>query len=147
MAIKRGVSLYSYQQTQFFKQLDWKGQIREVRKSLGTDGIEIINQQLIPHYPFPSEEFLYDFRSYMARYNMNAVTMDVYLDVHQFRDHVMTHAEAAEHLKNDIRLAAKMGFKNVRCLVLVPIDVIEACIPTAEKYDIRIGSFKDLAEE
>ena len=31
MAIKRGVSLYSYQQTQFFKQLDWKGQIREVR--------------------------------------------------------------------------------------------------------------------
>jgi len=139
MAIKRGVSLYSYQQTQFFKKLDWKGQIREVREGLGTDGIEIINQQLIPHYPFPSEEFLYDFRSYMARYNMNAVTMDVYLDVHQFRDHVMTHGEAAEHLKNDIRLAAKMCFKNVRCLVLVPIDVIEACIPTAEKYDVRIG--------
>ena len=139
MAIRRGVSLYSYQQTQFFRQLDWKAQIREVREGLGTDGIEIINQQLIPHYPFPSEEFLYDFRSYMARYSMNAVTMDVYLDVHQFRDHVMTHGEAAEHLKNDIRLAAKMGFKNVRCLVLVPIDVIEACIPTAEKYDVRIG--------
>ena len=139
MAIKRGVSLYSYQQTQFFKKLDWKGQIREVREGLGTDGIEIINEQLIPHYPFPSDEFIYDFRSYMARYDMTAVTMDVYLDVHQFRDHVMTHREAAEHLKNDIRLAAKMGFKNVRTLVLVPIDVIEMALPTAEKYDVKIG--------
>ena len=38
MAIKRGVSLYSYQQSQFFKKLDWKAQIREVREGLGTDG-------------------------------------------------------------------------------------------------------------
>ena len=75
----------------------------------------------------------------MARYNMQAVTMDVYLDVHQFRDHVMTHREAAEHLKNDIRLAAKMGFQNIRTLVLVPIDVIEAVLPTAEKYNVKIG--------
>ena len=139
MSIRRGVSLYSYQQTQFFGKLDWKGQIREVREGLGTDGIEIINQQLIRDYPFPSKEFLYDWRAYMARYEMTAVTMDVYLDVHQFRDHIMNHREAAEHLKNDIRLAAEMGFRNVRTLVLVPIDVIEMALPTAEKYDVRIG--------
>ena len=139
MAIRRGVSLYSYQQSQFFKQLDWKAQVREVRQGLGTDGIEIINQQLIPHYPFPSKEFLYDWRSYLARYEMTPVTMDVYLDVHQFRDHVMTHREAAEHLKNDIRLAAEMGFQNVRVLVLEPIDAIEMALPTAEKYGVRIG--------
>lgn len=139
MAIKRGVSLYSYQQAQFFGKLDWKAQIREVREGLGADGIEIINQQLIRDYPFPSKEFLYDWRSTMARYDMTAVTMDVYLDVHQFRDHVMTHREAAEHLKNDIRLAAEMGFQNVRTLVLVPIDVIEMALPTAEKYNVRIG--------
>lgn len=119
--------------------MDWKAQVREVREGLHTDGIEIINQQLIRHYPFPTEEFLYDWRSYMARYEMTAVTMDVYLDVHQFRDHIMNHREAAEHLKNDIRLAAKMGFKNVRTLVLIPIDVIEMALPTAEKYDVRIG--------
>ena len=139
MAIKRGVSLYSYQQSQFFGKMDWKAQVREVREGLGTDGIEIINQQLIRDYPFPSEQFIFEWRNYLARYNMNAVTMDVYLDVHQFRDHVMNYREAAEHLKNDIRLAAKMGFKNVRCLVLVPIEVIEMCIPEAEKYDVRIG--------
>ncbi len=139
MGIKRGVSLYSYQQTQFFKQMDWKDMIREVHDNLKTDGIEIIDEATIPHYPFPSEEFIYDFRNYMARYNMKAVTMDIYMDVHQFRDHVMTHREAAERLKNDIRLAAKLGFANVRPLCLVPIDVIEMALPTAEECNVRIG--------
>ena len=139
MAIKRGVSLYSYQQAQFFKKMTWKDQIVEVHDNLKTDGIEIIDEQLIRNYPFPSDEFIYDWNNFIARYTMQPVTMDIYLDVHQFRDHVMNHREAAERLKNDIKLAARMGFKNVRPLCLVPIDVIEMALETAEKYDVRMG--------
>ena len=139
MAIKRGVSLYSYQQAQFFKKMTWKDQIVEVHDNLKTDGIEIIDEQLIRNYPFPSDEFIYDWNNFIARYNMQPVTMDIYLDVHQFRDHVMNHREAAERLKNDIKLAARMGFKNVSPLCLVPIDVIEMALETAEKYDVRMG--------
>ena len=139
MGIKRGVSLYSYQQTQFFGQMYWKDQVREVREGLNTDGIEIIDQATIRDYPFPSDEFVYDWRSYLARYDMKAVTMDVYLDVLQFRDHVMSYREGAERLKNDLHLAAKMGFANVRCLSGVPIEVIEMALPTAEKVGVRIG--------
>ena len=139
MAIKRGVSLYSYQQAQFFKKMTWKDQIVEVHDNLKTDGIEIIDEQLIRNYPFPSDEFIYDWNNFIARYNMQPVTMDIYLDVHQFRDHVMNHREAAERLKNDIKLASRMGFKNVRPLCLVPIDVIEMALETAEKYDVRMG--------
>ena len=62
MGIKRGVSLYSYQQAQFFRQMNWKDMIREVREHLGTDGIEIIDEATIRDYPFPSEQFIYDFR-------------------------------------------------------------------------------------
>ena len=116
MAIKRGVSLYSYQQEQFFGQMDWKAQIKEVHDNLRTDGIEIINESVIPQYPFPSEVFIADWNETMARYNMKAITMDVYLDTMRFRDHVMNYAEAAELLKMDIKLAAAMGFQNVRCL-------------------------------
>ncbi len=139
MSIKRGVSLYSYQQAQFFRQMNWKDMIREVHDNLGCDGIEIIDEAVIPGYPFPSEAFIADFRNEMARFNMKAVTMDIYLDVHQFRDHVMTHAEAAERLRRDIILASRLGFENVRCLCLVPIDVIETCLPVAEQYNVRIG--------
>ncbi len=137
--IKRGVSLYSYQQAQFFKQMSWKDQIVEVHDNLKCDGIEIIDEAVIRDYPFPSEQFIFDWNNFMARYDMNAVTLDIYMDVHQFRDHVMTHKEAAERLKNDIKIAAKLGFKNVRCLCLVPIDVIEMALDTAEKYNVRIG--------
>jgi hypothetical protein len=139
MGIKRGVSLYSYQQAQFFRQMDWKDMVREVRENLGTDGIEIIDQQIIRDYPFPSEEFIYDWNSYLARYDMKAVTVDVYMDVHQFRDHVMSHREVAERFKNDIRLAARMGFANIRPLSAVPCEVIEMALETAEKYNVRIG--------
>ncbi len=139
MGIKRGVSLYSYQQAQFFRQMNWKDMIREVREHLGTDGIEIIDEATIRDYPFLSEQFIYDFREYIARYNMKAVTMDIYMDVHQFRDHVMNIQEVAERLKNDIRLAARLGFANVRPLCAVPIEAIELALPTAEKYNVRMG--------
>lgn len=139
MGIKRGVSFYSYQQTQFFKQMNWKDMIREVHDNLKTDGVEIVDEAIIKKYPFATDEFVFDWNNEIARFNMNPVTMDVYLDVHQFRDHIMNHREAAERLKNDIKLAAKLGFKNVRCLCLVPTEVIEMALSTAEKYDIKIG--------
>ena len=139
MGIKRGVSLYSYQQTQFFKQMTWKDQIVEVHDNLKTDGIEIIDQTVIRDYPFPSDAFIYEWNNFMARYNMKAVTQDIYLDTMQFRDHVMNHEEAALRLKTDIKLAAALGFQNVRCLCAIPIDVIEMALPTAEKYNVRIG--------
>lgn len=139
MAIKRGISSYSYQQEVFFGRMNWKDMIREVHDNLKTDGIEIIDGMIIRDYPYPTEAFYDEWNNEMAKYNMKAVTMDVFLDVHQFRDHVMTHEEAAERLKNDIVIASRMGFENIRCLCLVPIDVIEMALPAAEKYNVRIG--------
>lgn len=139
MAIKRGVSFYSYQQEQFFKRMNWKDMMRELHDNLHCDGVEIINETTIPRYPFPPEEFIFDWNNELARYNLKAVTMDVYLDVHQFRDHVMNYREAAERLKYDIKIAARMGFENVRCLCMVPIEVIEMALDTAVKYNVRIG--------
>ena len=60
MTIKRGVSLYSYQQEQFFKRMTWKDMIREVHDTLHADGIEIIDEAIIRDYPFPSEQFYFD---------------------------------------------------------------------------------------
>lgn len=137
--IKRGVSLYSYQQEQFFGKMTWKDMIATVHDQLQTDGIEIIMDSCVPGYPFPTEQFIFDWNNQMARYDMKAVTADVFLDVHQFRDHVMNHKEAAQKLKNDIIIAARLGFENVRTLSSVPIDVIEMALETAEKYNVRIG--------
>lgn len=138
--IKRGVSFYSYQQTQFFKQLDLEGQIREVSENLyGADGIEILDEQSLRQYPNSSDEFVAQWHGWMEKYHVTPVTMDVFMDVLQFRDHVMSHHECAERLKGDIRLAKRLGFKNVRTLAVVPIEILVEALPVAEELDIRIG--------
>ena len=139
MAIKRGVSFYCYQQEQFFKKMNWKDMIREVHDNLHTDGVEIISEAIIPRYPFPSDEFIYSWNNEIARYNMKCVTMDIFSDVMQFRDHVMTHREYAERIKYDIRIAAKMGFEMLRVLSWTPKDIYDMVIDEAVKYNVKLG--------
>ncbi|MCO1368646.1 sugar phosphate isomerase/epimerase [Burkholderia multivorans] len=139
MTIKRGVSLYSYQQSQFFKELDLEAQIREVGENLnGVDGIEIIDEMSL-RYPNPGDAFTKQWFAWMEKYGTTPVTMDVGMDVLQFRDHVMTYEECADRLRHDIRLAKSLGFKNVRVLSVVPIEILISALPLAESLDIRLG--------
>jgi hypothetical protein len=139
MTIKRGVSLYSYQQSQFFKELDLEDQIREVGQNLGgADGIEIIDEMTL-RYPDPGEAFTRQWFGWMEKYGTTPVAMDVGMDVLQFRDHVMTIEECADRLRHDIRLAKTLGFSNVRVLSVVPISVLVSALPLAEELDIRLG--------
>lgn len=139
MAIRRGVSLYSYQQSQFFKELNLEAQIREVGRNLdGADGIEIIDEMSL-HYPDPGEAFVGKWFDWMDRYGTVPVTMDVCMDVLQFRDHVMSYEECAQRLRSDIRLAKRLGFRNVRVLSACPFEVMRAALPVAESLDIRLG--------
>lgn len=138
--MKRGVSLYSYQQTQFFKELDLEGQIREVSQNLeGATGIEIIDEMSLRHYPDPGEDFIKQWFAWMDQYGTEPVTMDVGMDVLQFRDHVMTIQECANRLISDIKLAKRLGFANVRVLSTTPFEVMLLALPTAEALDIRLG--------
>ena len=139
MGVKRGVSSYSYQNLIFDLKMNWNDFIRTIRQDLDTDGVELIDGTFIPGYPFMSQEFEYAWKNEIARWDMKSVTMDIYLDVLQFRDHVMNHAEAVERLKRDLKIAARLGFQNVRALAPCPEDVIEACIPVAEDLGVCIG--------
>ncbi|WP_216332529.1 sugar phosphate isomerase/epimerase [Rhizobium sp. X9] len=139
MSIKLGVSFYSYQQSQFFKELSLEDQIRELSENLpGADGVEIIDEMSL-HYPDPGDAFVEQWHGWMDQYRTVPVTMDVGMDVLQFRDHVMTHEECAERLRSDIRLAHRLGFKNVRVLSTTPLDVMIRALPVAEELDIRLG--------
>ena len=137
--MKLGVSLYSYQQTQFFKELDLEGQIREVGEHLeDANGIEIIDEMSL-RYPEPGEAFIRQWFGWMEKYGTTPVTMDVSMDVLQFRDRVMSIEECAERLKHDIRLAKSLGFQNVRVLSTTPLAVMLLALPLAEELDIKLG--------
>ncbi|MCH7627082.1 MAG: xylose isomerase [Proteobacteria bacterium] len=137
--MKLGVSLYSYQQSQFFKELSLEDQIREVSENLpGADGIEIVDEMSL-RYPDPGEAFVKAWHGWMEQYGTVPVTMDVSFDVLQFRDHVMSHDEVAERLMRDMRLAKRLGFANVRVLSTCPLDVMIKALPLAEELDMPIG--------
>lgn len=139
MTIRRGVSLYSYQQTQFFKILDVWGQIREVREGLGTDGIEIISEQSTRGYPFLSNGWVDKWHRTMSEFDMKAVTYDAHLDVLQFRDHLMDADEAADRLKRDLRIAKRLGFGIVRTHASHSMEVTLKALPLAEKLGVRMA--------
>lgn len=137
--IRRGVSLYSYQQSQFFKELMLEDQIREVGQNLGgADGIELIDEMSL-RYPEPGDDFRRQWFTWMDTYGTRPVAMDVGMDVLQFRDHVMTYDECADRLRHDIRLAKSLGFANVRVLSVVPVEILVSALPLAESLDIRLG--------
>lgn len=139
MAIKRGVSFYSYQQAHYVGDMDYVGMFRELREGLNCDGVEIINEATAPGYPFPSREWLATWHSNLARYDLNAVCFDGFLDTMRLRTHTMNEAEAAELVKVDLQLAHDMGFKHIRTMTALPIETIARALPTAEKLDVKIG--------
>lgn len=139
MAIKRGVSFYSYQQAQYFGKMDYQDMCKELHDNLKCDGVEIINEATVPGYPFPSRAFLADWANTMARYDLTPVALDCFLDTMRFRDHVMNKAEAAELIKLDLQLAHDMGFKHIRTMTGLPVEVTERALDTAVKLDVKIA--------
>jgi len=114
-------------------------QIREVSQNLaGADGIELVDEMSL-RYPDPGDAFVAQWFGWMEQYGTVPVTMDVSMDVLQFRDHVMSIEECAERLRSDIRLAKRLGFQNVRVLSTTPLDVMLLALPLAEKLDMKLG--------
>lgn len=136
-SIRRGVSLYSYQQEQYKGLLDLEGMIAEVRK-LDTDGIEILAEAVIPDFPNPSEYFVYNFKSIMDKYRMQAVCYDASgASRVNMRSANPNYELASEKLKQDILLAQKLGFDRIRCQS--PFQSMIDCLPFAEDHGIMLG--------
>ena len=139
MAIKRGVSFYSYQQAHYVGDMTYEDMFRELREGLDCDGVEIINEAVVPGYPFPSREWVATWHFNLARYDLTAVCFDAFLDTMRLRTHTMNELEAAELVKVDLQLAHDMGFKHIRTMTALPIESIARALPTAEKLDVKIA--------
>ena len=138
--LKECVSLYSYQQTQFFKELDLEGRFERLERIFGSRWDRNVRRNVTSQISESTRKnFFGQWFEWMEKYKTTPVTMDVFHDVLQFRDHVMSYSECADRLKNDIRLAKKMGFKNVRTLATTPVEIMIEALPVAEECDIKIG--------
>lgn len=135
--IRRGVTLYSYQQEYYKGEMTLEDMIAAVA-DLDTDGIEILTEACIPDFPNPSDMFVYRWFEFMDKYKTKPVCYDSSFDFKNFSERANGHEEAVEKLKKDILLAKRLGFDRMRAQG--PFELLKACLPFAEEQGIVLGS-------
>jgi len=136
--IKRGVSLYSYQEEYFLRKMSLEDCIATSAR-FGALGIETLAEQMMPGFPNLPDSFYDQFRGWMQKYGTVSVCHDAFLDTKKYKDRLLNDDEIQQSIERDLRHAAKIGAKVVRTLVFVSPECLERAIPLAEKYDVKMG--------
>ncbi|PWE86292.1 hypothetical protein LG34_11365, partial [Eubacterium ramulus] len=111
--IKIGVSLYSLSTEFIHGTLDLEGCLKAVH-DMGYKGIELVAAQMVPDYPFPSDEWLYNLRGLLEKYELEPVCWSAYIDMGTRSDRDMNEEEIIQCTLNDLVYAKKAGFPMVR---------------------------------
>ncbi|MEV6493306.1 TIM barrel protein [Actinoplanes sp. NPDC051633] len=135
--IKRGVSLYSFQEEYFLRTMSLEDCIR-VAGEIGALGIEIIPEQSIPGYPRLTDEFVDDWFAWMRRYGTTPVATDLFLDTKRHPDRWLTLEEQVASVHQDIDIAVRLGASIIRAIINTPPEVMEAAAPYAEEKGVRL---------
>ena len=136
--IKRGVSLYSYQEEVFLGKLDLESAIA-ASAAFGANGIEIIPEQSFDNFPNLTEEQVANWFDLHARYGTTPTAYDMFIDLKRRADRLMTKEEGVESIVRDIKLAARLGCKVIRVIINTPPEIFEAAAPYAEEYDVKLA--------
>jgi sugar phosphate isomerase/epimerase len=140
--IKRGVSLYSYQEEYYTHAMTMEDCIADVA-AMGAAGIEIIAEEMVPNYPTPPESWVKHWYRLMNKYHTKPTCLDTMVDVNWGGHRKMSLKESVDTLVAQLKLAKKLGFKAVRPTT-GPVEdsapeMVERAIPYAEKYDVKIA--------
>nr|WP_062343737.1 TIM barrel protein [Novosphingobium sp. CCH12-A3] len=137
--IKRGVSLYSYQNETFQGKMTLEDCIR-TSAELGAKGIEVIGEQSFwgwPEYGVAEAE-IENWHRMIAQYDCTAVCHDFMLDYKRYKGRLMPLEEQVASVRKDIDFGARLGAKYIRALVSIAPEVLVAAAPYAEEKGIKI---------
>lgn len=139
MSIKRGVSLYSFQNETFQGRMSLEDCIRTCAE-MGANGIEIIGEQTFWGWPEVGVEDakIAEWHALIAKYDCEAVSHDFMLDYKRYKGREMPFDEQVASVKKDIDFGARLGMKYIRSLVSVAPEVLVAAAPYAEEKGIKI---------
>lgn len=136
--IKRGVSLYSYQEEFFLRQMNLE-QLLDKSAELGIGGIEIIGDQMIPNYPNVADSFYENWHKNLEKNHQTPTCLDMFLDWNKYAGRVMTFEEKVQSVLLDIKAANKLGCTVIRVITGTEPEVLAHVAPEAEKYNVRLG--------
>src|SRR3954471_24900694 len=106
-SIKRGVSLYSYQEEFFLRTMSLEDCIAHAA-SVGAFGIEVIPEQSLPGFPDITDAQVAQWHGWMERYGTTTSATDLFLDTKRHPDRWLTHEEQVASFRRDIDLAVRL---------------------------------------
>ena len=136
--IRRGISLYSFQDDYFEGRRDLEGCIAAAAE-LGATGIETLGEQMMPGFPHLPESFYATYAGWMEKYGTVSVAHDLFLDTKKFKGRMMTPDEMVTSLRIDIDHTAKLGATSIRVIVNTPPDMVEAVAGYARDKGVKLG--------
>jgi hypothetical protein len=137
--IKRGVSLYSFQNETFQGKMNLEDCVRTCAE-MGAFGIEIIGEQSFWGWPEVGVEdaAIENWHALMKKYGTTPVSHDFMLDYKRYKGRLMPFDEQVASVKKDIDFGARLGMKYIRALVSIAPEVLVAAAPYAEEKNIKI---------
>lgn len=138
-SIKRGASLYSFQNETFQGKMSLEDCVRTCAE-LGANGIEIIGEQTFWGWPEVGVEdaAIAEWHRLMQAYGTTPVSHDFMLDYKRYKGREMPFDEQVASVKKDIDFGARLGMKYIRALVSIAPEVLVAAAPHAEEKNIKI---------
>ncbi len=136
--IKRGVSLYSFQEEMFLGKMTIEDCVA-FAASIGARGIEILPEQNMPNFPNIGDREIAWWRELMAKHGTELTCYDMFLDTKLRKDRLMSDDEQVASIRRDLVLCNRLGIRNMRVLVFVRPDILERCVPYAEELDVHMG--------
>ena len=136
--VKRGVSLYSFQEEMFLGQMTIEDCVA-FAASIGAKGIEILPEQNMPTFPNIDDRQVAWWKELMAKHGTELTCYDMFLDTKVRKDRLMTDDEQIASIRRDLVLCNRLGIRNMRVLVFVRPDILERCVPYAEELDVHMG--------
>ena len=135
--IKRGVSLYSFQEEVFLRTMSLEDCIRTCSE-LGAYGVEIIPEQSIPDFTHLTDEFVDTWFSWMEKYGTTPTATNAYLDTRLYAGQWLSLEEQIASIRTDIDVAVRLGMPIVKATINVSPEVMEGAAPYAEEKGIRL---------
>ena len=135
--IKLGISLYSFSTEYIHEKLDFEGVLKKAR-DMGYQGVEIVAAQMVPDYPYPTDEWLAQCKALLAKYELEPVCWSAYIDMGIRSDRDLTEEEIIQFTVNDLIYAKKAGFPMVRTQHAISPKIFRQMIPFCKELGVKL---------
>jgi sugar phosphate isomerase/epimerase len=136
--IDLGITLYCFTSEYYNGDYSLEDCIRAAGE-LGVSQFEIVGAQMLPTYPYVTDEFQKVFQEMCQKYGVSCISYGANMDRGMRADRNLTEDEMLKSTINDIKTANRLGAKVMRAQYLLSPNVMARVAPYAEEFRVKVG--------